>query len=174
MITVICNIFAMLNVRTPDKPAGLFSSRASILQPLTGPDQRIKEQMPSPISITPRTITLLRNPSSLQPLFWVGHSSSTWAWQDFFKLLWVSISLSSGYHPQTKGQAERKRLWDTWDPTAMATSTARAVSCSGPSMYSLWQSTTSLTTFQCILGFQPLLFPWSGEPLDLPAVNHWF
>ncbi len=28
-------------------------------------------------------------------------------------------------------------------------------------------------TFQCVLGFQPPLFPWSGEPSDLPAVNDW-
>ncbi len=29
-------------------------------------------------------------------------------WQAFFKLLGVSVSLSSGYHPQTNGQTERK------------------------------------------------------------------
>ncbi|KAK3523375.1 hypothetical protein QTP86_029876, partial [Hemibagrus guttatus] len=29
-------------------------------------------------------------------------------WQRFFKLLGVSVSLSSGYHPQTNGQTERK------------------------------------------------------------------
>ncbi len=27
--------------------------------------------------------------------------------------------------------------------------------------------------FQCILGFQPPLFPWSGEPSELPAINSW-
>ncbi|KAG1925681.1 retrotransposable element [Pimephales promelas] len=39
---------------------------------------------------------------------------------------------------------------------------------------SLRQSTTGLTPFQCILGFQPPLFPWSGEPSSVPAVHHWF
>lgn len=29
-------------------------------------------------------------------------------WQDFFRLLGVSVSLSSGYHPQTNGQTEQK------------------------------------------------------------------
>ncbi len=29
-------------------------------------------------------------------------------WKAFFKLLGVSVSLSSGYHPQTNGQTERK------------------------------------------------------------------
>ncbi|KAI2645985.1 Transposon Tf2-9 polyprotein [Labeo rohita] len=39
---------------------------------------------------------------------------------------------------------------------------------------SLRQATTGLTPFQCILGFQPPLFPWSGEPSDVPAVDYWF
>ncbi|KAK3551250.1 hypothetical protein QTP70_013980 [Hemibagrus guttatus] len=29
------------------------------------------------------------------------------------------------------------------------------------------------TPFQCILGYQPPLFPWSGEPSDIPAVDDW-
>ncbi|KAI2645990.1 Transposon Tf2-6 polyprotein [Labeo rohita] len=32
---------------------------------------------------------------------------------------------------------------------------------------------TSLTPFQCVLGFQPPLFPWSGEPSSVPAVDDW-
>ncbi len=39
---------------------------------------------------------------------------------------------------------------------------------------SLRQSSTGLTPFQCVLGFQPPLFPWSGEPSDVPAVDYWF
>lgn len=27
--------------------------------------------------------------------------------------------------------------------------------------------------FQCVLGFQPPLFPWSREPSELPAINDW-
>ncbi len=38
---------------------------------------------------------------------------------------------------------------------------------------SLCKPSTGITPFQCILGFQPPLFPWSGEPSDLPAVNSW-
>ncbi|KAK3572609.1 hypothetical protein QTP86_000855 [Hemibagrus guttatus] len=27
---------------------------------------------------------------------------------------------------------------------------------------------------ECVLGYQPPLFPWSGEPSDIPAVDDWF
>ncbi|KAK3523783.1 hypothetical protein QTP70_010051 [Hemibagrus guttatus] len=64
-----------------------------------------------------------------------------------FRRLGVTISLSSGYHPQTNGQTERKIQE---------------------------QSTTGLTPFQCVLGYQPPLFPWDGEPSDVPAVDYWF
>ncbi|KAL0203326.1 hypothetical protein M9458_001347, partial [Cirrhinus mrigala] len=39
---------------------------------------------------------------------------------------------------------------------------------------SLRQDTTSLTPFQCVLGYQPPLFPWTEEPSNVPAVDHWF
>lgn len=39
---------------------------------------------------------------------------------------------------------------------------------------SLRKASTGLTPFQCVLGFQPPLFPWSGEPSELPAIDHWF
>ncbi len=38
---------------------------------------------------------------------------------------------------------------------------------------SLQKPATGLTPFQCILGFQPPLFPWSGEPTNIPSVNDW-
>ncbi|KAK3560098.1 hypothetical protein QTP86_033891, partial [Hemibagrus guttatus] len=31
-----------------------------------------------------------------------------------------------------------------------------------------------LTPFQYMLGYQPPLFPWSGEPSDVPAVEEWY
>ncbi len=39
---------------------------------------------------------------------------------------------------------------------------------------SLSQQSTGLTPFQCVLGFQPPLFPWDGEPSDVSAVDYWF
>ncbi|KAK3523656.1 hypothetical protein QTP70_006716 [Hemibagrus guttatus] len=38
---------------------------------------------------------------------------------------------------------------------------------------SLTHSSTGLTPFQCILSYQPPLFPWLGEPSDVPAVDDW-
>ncbi len=38
---------------------------------------------------------------------------------------------------------------------------------------SLRKPATGITPFQCILGFQPPLFPWSEEPSNLPVVNSW-
>lgn len=39
---------------------------------------------------------------------------------------------------------------------------------------SLCQATTGLKPFQCVFSFQLPLFPWSGEPLKVSDVNHWF
>ncbi|XP_026064428.1 uncharacterized protein LOC113047291 [Carassius auratus] len=39
---------------------------------------------------------------------------------------------------------------------------------------SLRQPTNRLTPFQCMLGYQPPLFPWSGEPSDVPSIDYWF
>ncbi|KAL0204357.1 hypothetical protein M9458_002375, partial [Cirrhinus mrigala] len=83
-------------------------------------------------------------------------------WKAFFKLLGVSVNLSSGYHPQTNGQTERKiqelrfLLWAEY------------------AQNSLCQDTTGLTPFQCVLGYQPPLFPWTEEPSHVLAVDHWF
>lgn len=88
------------------------------------------------------------------------------------------MSLTSSYHPQSKGQMERKiqeigcflrsychgqqHSWNRYLPWAEY------------AQNSLCQPTTGLTPFQCILSFQPPLFPWSGELSEVAAFNHWF
>lgn len=39
---------------------------------------------------------------------------------------------------------------------------------------SLMHSSLRITPFQCVLGYQPPMFPWEVEPGTVPAVNDWF
>ncbi|KAL0150345.1 hypothetical protein M9458_054347 [Cirrhinus mrigala] len=99
-------------------------------------------------------------------------------WKSFFKLLGVTVSLSSGYHPQTNGQTERKiqevgRFLRTFCH-GHQNSWNQFLGWAEYAQNSLRQPSTGLTPFQCVLGFQPPLFPWNGEPSDVPAVDHWF
>ncbi|KAK3506497.1 hypothetical protein QTP70_003044 [Hemibagrus guttatus] len=94
-----------------------------------------------------------------------------------FTTLGIGVSLSSGYHPQSNGQAEwlnqeigrflrsycsrEQQRWSEFLPWAEY------------AQNSLTHSSTGLTPFQCVLGYQPPLFPWSGEPSDVPAMEEW-
>ncbi len=99
-------------------------------------------------------------------------------WKTFFSLLGVTISLSSGYHPQTNGQTERKiqeigRFLRTFCHGHQE-SWNQFIGWAEYAQNSLRQPSTGLTPFQCLLGYQPPLFPWSGEPSDVPSVDYWF
>ncbi|KAL0165649.1 hypothetical protein M9458_037493 [Cirrhinus mrigala] len=99
-------------------------------------------------------------------------------WRAFFKLLDVTVSLSSGYHPQSNGLTERKiqdmsrflltfchKHQDTW---------SRFLPWAEYAQNSLKQQATGLTPFQCVLGYQPPMLPWSEEPSDVPSLDFWF
>ncbi len=99
-------------------------------------------------------------------------------WKAFFSLLGVTVSLSSGYHPQSNGQTEPKiqdvgRFLRTFCH-GRQNSWNQFLGWAEYTQNSLRQSSTGLTPLQCVLGFQPPLFPWSGEPSDVPAVDYWF
>uniref|UniRef100_A0A8B9HYG6 Integrase catalytic domain-containing protein n=1 Tax=Astyanax mexicanus TaxID=7994 RepID=A0A8B9HYG6_ASTMX len=97
-------------------------------------------------------------------------------WSAFMNRLGICVSLSSGYHPQRNGQCERMNQelgkflriycsnnlhdWAKYLPWAEV------------AQNSLISSTTKLTPFQCFLGYQPPLMPWSAEP-NIPAVDDW-
>ncbi|KAI2642438.1 Transposon Tf2-6 polyprotein [Labeo rohita] len=99
-------------------------------------------------------------------------------WSSFFRLLGVSISLTSGYHPEANGQVERLNQELTRFLRSYCQDHqedwSRFLLWAEYTQNSIRKPSTNLTPFQCILGYQPPLFPWSGEPSDLPAVNSWF
>ncbi|KAL0195339.1 hypothetical protein M9458_008911, partial [Cirrhinus mrigala] len=99
-------------------------------------------------------------------------------WTSFFRLLGVNVSLTSGYHPQANGQVERLNQELTRFLRSYCQDHqedwCRFLLWAEYAQNSIRKPSTNLTPFQCTLGFQPPLFPWSGEPSDLPAVNSWF
>ncbi|KAK3533999.1 hypothetical protein QTP86_000505 [Hemibagrus guttatus] len=107
-----------------------------------------------------------------------GPQFTSRVWRAFCKRLGVTVSLSLGYHPQTNGQTERKiqeigRFLRTFCHSHQE-SWNQFLGWAKYAQNSLRQSTTGLTPFQCMLGYQPPLFPWDGEPSDIPAVDYWF
>ncbi|KAL0150720.1 hypothetical protein M9458_053943, partial [Cirrhinus mrigala] len=98
-------------------------------------------------------------------------------WSAFFKCLNVNISLSSGYHPESNGQSERLnqeiiRFLRSYCHRNQ-TDWSKFLFWAEYAQNSIRKPATGLTPFQCVLGFQPPLFPWSGDPSDLPTVNSW-
>ncbi|KAL0152007.1 hypothetical protein M9458_052725 [Cirrhinus mrigala] len=98
-------------------------------------------------------------------------------WSAFFKCLNVNVSLSSGYHPESNGQTERLNQEITRFLRSYChhnqTDWSKFLFWAEYAQNSIIKPSTGLTPFQCVLGFQPPLFPWSGEPTELPAVNSW-
>ncbi len=99
-------------------------------------------------------------------------------WKAFFSILGVTVSLTSGYHPQSNGQTQRKiqevrRVLRTFCH-GHQNSWKQFLGWAEYAQNSLRQISTGFTPFQCVLGFQPPLFPWSGERSDIPAVDYWF
>ncbi|KAK3574835.1 hypothetical protein QTP86_018424 [Hemibagrus guttatus] len=107
-----------------------------------------------------------------------GSQFTSRVWGSLCARLGIGVSLSSGYHPQSNAQVERlnqeigrffrsycsreQHRWSEFLPWAEY------------AQNSLIHSSTGLTPFQCVLGYQPPLFSWSEEPSDIPAVEEWY
>lgn len=105
-----------------------------------------------------------------------GTQFTSQVWRSFCEGLGATVSLTSGFHPQTNGQTERANQ-DL--ETAL-----RCVTASNPSTWStflpwieyahnsLVSSATGLSPFQASLGYQPPLFPSEEVDLAVPSVQH--
>uniref|UniRef100_A0A3B1IV37 Gypsy retrotransposon integrase-like protein 1 n=1 Tax=Astyanax mexicanus TaxID=7994 RepID=A0A3B1IV37_ASTMX len=106
-----------------------------------------------------------------------GPQFTSRVWKSFFEHLGVHVSLTSGFHPTSNGQCERVnqelgkflRLYcfkhaSEWSQYLIWAEIAQN---------SLTNSTSGLTPFQCILGYQPPLAPWTASSTEIPAVDDW-
>ena len=96
-------------------------------------------------------------------------------WQAFCRGIGATVSLTSGYHPQSNGQAERANQ-------ALEAS-LRCITTSNPaswvkylpwveySLNTMVSAATGLSPFQVSLGYQPPLFPNQEEEIAVPTVR---
>ena len=106
-----------------------------------------------------------------------GPQYTSQVWAAFFEHLGVSVSLTSGYHPQANGQCEKVnqelgkflRVFSHDNPSDWA----RYLVWAEMAQNSLTSSVTGMTPFQCFLGHPPPLAPWTGVQTDIPAVDEW-
>ncbi|KAI2653996.1 Transposon Tf2-9 polyprotein [Labeo rohita] len=96
-------------------------------------------------------------------------------WQEFCKLLGATVSLSSGFHPQTNGQTERAnqdlertlRCMVTRNPSSWS----QQLSMVEYAHNSLPVSSTGLSPFECSLGYQPPIFPSLESEVAVPSAH---
>ncbi len=96
-------------------------------------------------------------------------------WREFCRLLGATVSLSSGFHPQTNGQTERAnqdlervlRCLVTQNPTSWC----QQLSWVEYAHNSLPVSSTGLSPFECSVGYQPPLFPSMESEVAVPSAH---
>ena len=104
-----------------------------------------------------------------------GPQFTSRVWQAFCRGIWAMVSLSSGYHPQTNGQAERANQALEAMLRCVTTSNLASWSQHLPwveySFNTMVSSATGLSPFQCSLGYQPPLFSSQETEVAVPSVR---
>lgn len=94
-------------------------------------------------------------------------------WKAFCLALGVTVSLSSGFHPQTNGQAKRgNEDLDSALVTNPSTWSAH-LAWINYVHHTLSIITTGMSLFEASLGYLPPLFPSEERDLALPSVQHY-
>ncbi|CAM4619083.1 unnamed protein product [Leuciscus chuanchicus] len=96
-------------------------------------------------------------------------------WQEFCRLLGATVSLSSGFHPQSNGQTERAnqdlertlRCLVSKNPSSWS----QQLSMVEYAHNSLPVSSTGLSPFECSLGYQPPIFPSLESEVAVPSAH---
>ncbi|KAK1784928.1 hypothetical protein P4O66_018193 [Electrophorus voltai] len=106
-----------------------------------------------------------------------GPQFTSKVWWELLGKLNVMVSLTSGYHPQANGQVEKEnqelgrylRAYCQDQPETWSTDLPWAEYTQN----SLRHEATGLTACECVLGFQPPLYPWNPPKSDQPVVEVW-
>ncbi len=104
-----------------------------------------------------------------------GSQFTSQFWREFCRQIGASPSLSSGFHPQTNGQAERTnqilgRMLRSLTSRTPA-SWSDQLSWAEYAHNSLPSSATGLSPFECCLGYQPPLFTSQVSKASVPSVE---
>ncbi len=104
-----------------------------------------------------------------------GSQLTTAVWKAFCASTGVTVSLTSGYHPQSNGQTERANQVLETSLCCMVSSNPSTRSTLMPwveyTRNTLTMSATGMSSFQCVFGYQPPLFPSQEKEISVPSVQ---
>lgn len=83
-------------------------------------------------------------------------------WREFCRMLWATVSLTSGYHPQSNGQTKR-----------LNQELETCLRCLVSQNQTTWSDTsaTGKSPFQCVYGYQPPLFEVNEQEVAVPSAH---